>query len=123
MEIVTEIVRVTTTGGAGAATGTANSPALYGELLDIQFNFHASLPATADTTVANVNPPVGNVIVLTDTATDARYAPRQAVHNATGAAITNGWDRHVLNGPLSFAIAQGDALTDALVATIRYLRY
>lgn len=123
MEIVTEIVRVTTTGGAGVATGTANSPAMHGELLDILFNFHASLPATADTTVAHVNPPVGNVVVLTNTATDVRKAPRDPVHDATGAAITNGYGPVILNGPLSFAIAQGDALTDALVATIRYLRY
>jgi hypothetical protein len=123
MEIVTQTVKVTTTGSAGVATGTATSPSMHGQLLDIFFDFHASLPATADTTVAFVNPPLGNLIVLSNTATDIRKAPREPVHDATGVAITNAYDRITLNGALSFSIAQGDALTDALVATIRYLRY
>lgn len=119
--VATTTVKVTTTGSAGSATGTGTSQVINGFLLDIYFNFHASAPATTDTTVALATPALGNIIVLTSTATDVLHAPRKATSDAAGAAITGGYDLFPVNGTISVALAQADALTDAVVCTIRYL--
>lgn len=71
-----------------------------------------------DTTVSDDK---GNVLAVTNSASDALIAPRQKLVDNTNTAITNSHDRFPLSGKLTFAIAQGDALTAALVATIRYI--
>lgn len=120
-EICTAQVTVTTTGDAGSATGSADSEALHGFLLDVYLNFHASAPATTDTTVA-YKTQGGNVLVVTSSATDVLLAPRVKPVDNANSAITNAHDKFPLNGPLTFSLAQCDALTGALVATVRYLR-
>ena len=117
-----EVLRITTTGTAGAATGSAKSKAINGFLLDVYLNFHASAPATTDTTVAMDEPDLGNLLVVTNSATDALIAPRQKPVDNANVAITNAHDRFPLSGNITISLAGSDALTDALVATIRYLR-
>lgn len=118
--IVSVDVTVTTVGGAGAASGNADSPELNGYLLDIYLNFHANAAATTDTTVSYKSPAGGNILVVTDSKTDALIAPRQKMVDNANAAITDSYDRFPLNGTLNVALAQCDALTGAVVATIRY---
>lgn len=120
MAIYQEVVRVTTTGSAGAATGTATSQAMDGYLLDIYLDFHASAPGTTDVTIAYDTPARGNVFARSDSATDGFFAPRVAPVSNANAAITNAYDRFPLNGALTVSLAQCDALTDAVVAYIRY---
>ncbi len=120
-EIRTETVTITTTGSAGSATGSGTTPALTGFLLDVYLNFHASAPATTDTTIAYDEPDLGNVLVVSNSATDALIAPRQKVVDNANSAITNSHVPFPLNGALTISLAQCDALTGALVATIRYL--
>lgn len=122
MEICQETVTVNTTGSAGSATGSAQTPALSGFLLDIYFKFHASAAATTDTTVAYDDPDNGNLIVLTDTKTSVLHMPRKQASDSAGAAITGLYDLYPLNGRLTFSLAQCDELTGALVARVRYLR-
>lgn len=122
MEIVTAVVAVNTTGTAGTATGSTQSPVLHGELLDVYLDFHASAPATTDTTIAFTNPG-GNVLVVTNSATDALIAPRIKPVDNANAAITNAHDRFALNSKLTISLAQCDQLTPALTAYVRYLRY
>ena len=119
--VITERVAVTTAGGAGVATGSAISGALNGELLDIYLDFHASAPATTGTTIAYTDRG-GNVLAVANANTDALYAPRVAPVNNANAAITNAHDRFALSGRLTVSVAQSDALTDCVVAYIRYLR-
>lgn len=123
MEIRSQTVSVTTTGSAGSATGSATSDVMHGFLLDVYLNFHASAPgATTDTTIAHVDPAMGNVLALTNTATDARYVPRETVHTTAGAVSDpDGYDRIALNGKVTVSVAGSDALTDCVVATIRWL--
>ena len=121
--IRTETVTVTTTGSAGSATGTSTSNQMYGFLLDIYFDFHASAPATTDTTVAYGTPANGNIIVLSNTATDVLHAPRKQASDATGAAISGVYDLFPLNGTVTISLAQSDALTGALIARIRYVTF
>lgn len=120
-EIVTEKVQVTTTGGAGVATGSADSPAMMGELLDIYLDFSASAPATTDTTIA-FKEQGGDVLVVTNSVTDARLHPRAKPVDNANVAITNANDKFYLNGALTISLAQCDALAPALTAYIRYKR-
>lgn len=122
MSIEQEVVTVTTTGSAGSASGSATSGVMSGFLLDVYLDFHASAPATTDTTIAYAQPALGNVLVVSNSATDALIAPRVKPVDNANTAITNAFDRFPLNGTLTFSLAQCDALTGALVATIRYLR-
>lgn len=121
MEIVTEIVKITTVGSAGAAVGNTDSPAMHGFLLDIYFDFHASAPNTTDTTVS-FKERGGSVVVVTNSATDVLITPRAKPVDNANAAITNAHTKFPINGQLNVALAGCDALTDALVAYIRYLR-
>lgn len=119
--IKTTTVTVTTTGSAGSATGSGSSGLLNGELLDVYLNFHASAPATTDTTISETT--FGSIMVKTDSSTDARYAPRMATHGPTATALT-WYDRYPLSDSIiTISLAQCDALTGAVVATIRWLSY
>jgi hypothetical protein len=110
---------ITTTGAAGSATGSdVTTEYVEGELLDIYVNYHASTPATADITIKQTSRS-DNILVVTNSTTDALYSPRQPVHTAAGAAITNAHDRYPINGTITASLAQGDALTGACVITIR----
>ena len=120
-EIVTEKVSVTTTGSAGSATGSSTSEVMEGELLDVYLDFHASAPATTDTTVAFADRG-GNILVVTDSKTDALFAPRVKPVDNANAAITNAHDRFGLNGALTVSLAGADALTGAVLAYRRYGR-
>lgn len=121
MEIAQEVVKVTTAGVAGSATGSGTSVVLNGLLLDIFLDYHASCPATADVTVAYAERG-GNVAVMANSATDVLLTPRVKPVDNANAAITNAHDRFPLNGRLTVSVAEADALTDCVVAYIRYLR-
>jgi hypothetical protein len=119
--IATTYVKVTTTGADGSATGTGTSRQINGFLLDVYLDFHASAPNTTDTTVALATPALGNITVISNTATDALYMPRKNACDIAGAAISGVYDLYPVSGTISVALAGCNALTDAVVATIRYL--
>lgn len=120
--VATTYVKVSTEGSAGSATGSGTSPVINGFILGVFFNFHASAPATTDTTVSYGTPALGNLIVLTNTATDVYHMPRKQAVDATGTVISGVWDLFPVSGTLSIELAGCDELTDALVATILYFR-
>lgn len=121
-EICVERVAVTTTGSAGSASGSTNSNPLNGQLMAIYLDFHASAPgATTDTTIAYAARG-GNILAVSNSATDAMFHPRAAPVNNANTAITNAHDRFPLCGELTVSIAQSNALTDCVVAYIWYLR-
>lgn len=119
MPIISHVVSVTTTGSDGSATGSATSELIMGELLDIHLNFHATAPNTTDTTISTS---LGNLLVVTSSSTDALIAPRQKCVDNANSAITNSFDRFYINGVVTIALAECNALTGAVVATIRVLR-
>lgn len=120
-QICEEIVRITTTGSDGSATGNASSQKVRGFLLDIYLDYHASAPATTDVTVSHESPSKGNLLVVADNATDGLYAPRAKPVDNANAAITNAHDKFPLNGQVKITVAGCNALTNAVVAYIRYL--
>lgn len=118
--IATEIVKVTTAGSAGSATGSSSTPSLMGKLLAIYLDFHASAPAgTTDTTVSYAKYG-GNILAVSNSATDALFHPRSAPVNNANSAITNAFDYFPLQQPLTVTVAQSDALTDCVTAYIIY---
>jgi hypothetical protein len=113
-----ETVKVTTTGSAGSASGSAETIPIEGFLLDMYIDYHASAPATTDVTISD--PVFGNLLVVSNNATDGKYAPREPNCDAAGAA--NGlYDLIPLNSKLTVAVAQANALTDCVVVTLRYM--
>ena len=121
--IETETIAVTTTGADGSASGSqASAGSLYGFLLDVYLDYHASAPATTDVTLAYTSPANGNILVVTNNATDGLYAPRKQTCDAAGAAITGNYDLFPLNGTLTLSVAQANALTGAVTARVRYLK-
>jgi hypothetical protein len=93
--------------------------AVEGEILALAVNCHASLPATADITVASA---AGghNVWARSDSATSAIVAPRVfGVSNADGALASNVTPEcYVEHGGLTVSVAQGDALTNAVIVDV-----
>lgn len=120
-ELVISVVKVTTTGSAGSASGNADSEVINGWIENIFLDFHASAPGTTDTTIA-YKTRGGNILAVTNSATDALFHPRaKAVDNAN-AAITDSHDRFAVNDKVNVALAQCDALTDAVTAYILWWR-
>jgi hypothetical protein len=109
---------VTTTGAAGSATGSAVSDYFEGFVLEAYLNYHASTPATADVTIKQTGAS-DNILVVTDSTTDALYAPRRSIVTSAAAAITNGHGLIPVAGTITASLAGGDALTGAVVVTLR----
>lgn len=118
MAVHHEVVRVTTTGNAGVATGSAKTRAIRGEILGVLLNFHASAPATTDTTIRTTITPTYTIVVATDSATDVFLTPRAKPVDNANAAITNAHAPFVVFDEVTVALAQCDALTDAVEAHI-----
>lgn len=110
---------ITTTGSAGSATGSATSPIITGYIYDVYIDYHASAPNTTDVTIAYGTPAGGNILAKANSATDARYVPRQATCDNAASALT-WYEQFYINGTFTIAVAQCDALTDAVTVTVRY---
>ena len=122
MEIRSQQVAVTTAGSAGSAIGDTDSAVMHGFLLDIYLDFDAAAAGTTEVTISHVDPILGNVLVLGDGNTDARYVPRETAHTTAGAVTDpDGYDRIALSGKLNVAVVDSDAVTNCLIATIRWL--
>ena len=118
-EIIKEIIKVTTTGGAGSATGSSSSKALKGLLWDVYVSYHASAPATTDLTISFADRG-GNILVLTNNITNGLYAPRMDTHDNAGASQDPN-DCFLLDGIVTVSLAQCNALTDAVTVYLRIL--
>lgn len=113
-------ISVDTVGEDGSATGAVTSGTLTGYIYDIYLNYHATAPgATTDVTIAYATPAGGNILVNADSATDALFMPRKAACDNAASALT-WYDQYYINGTLTVTVAQCNALTAAVTATIRY---
>ena len=92
------------------------------ELIAIHLNYNASAPATTDVTVKSPgNPAEVTHLTVTNNATDGWYHPKTQDHDNVGAAITGSYSHPLIHNNLTIDVAQADALTDCLEATI-YVR-
>lgn len=117
-ELVIRSVAVTTTGGDGAATGTGTLATPAGYLEWVHRDYAGTAPATTDVTLAHTGPITSNIVVFTDTATDALSYPRGAASSAAGAAVTDSHVDIAIVGPLSVSVAGSNALAPAVTVTV-----
>jgi hypothetical protein len=121
-EICIEKVSVTTTGSAGAATGSGNTAVMHGYLLDVYLDYHASAPgATTDVAITYSAPAFGTLVTNSDSVTDVLLTPRVQACDSTATAISGVYEMYPLNGRLTVTVSQSNALTDCVVAYVRYL--
>ena len=116
-KIVMHKVEITTTGSAGAATGSGSTPPVNVYLVDVKLDYHASAPATTDVTITD-SVSGDTLLAVSDNKTDARKSPRSKPVDNANSAITNAHDKFPVNGTVDIAVAQCDALTNALVAYV-----
>jgi len=112
---------VTTTGSAGSATGSNTLAGLRGYLLDVYLDYHGDAPGnTTDVTIAYTTRG-GNILAVSNSATDALIAPRQKLVDNANSAISNSHAMFPLDQSLTVSVAQSDALTACVTATFRIL--
>tara|TARA_R110000824_G_scaffold196509_2_gene379782 strand:+ start:127 stop:498 length:372 start_codon:yes stop_codon:yes gene_type:complete len=119
MAIERHIIKVSTTGSDASATGSLVTALPYCELLAAYMNFHASAPASTDTTLSSPGDPVSvTLLTVTNSATDAWFYPTHQLDDASASAITGAYIPAIIHGNLLTELAGSDALTDALTMTI-----
>ena len=123
MTIEKHELKVSTTGSAGSASGSAVLTLPLCELVAVHVNFHSSAPSTSDTTfTASGNPLAVTLLTLTNDNTDKWLYPKTQDHDNTGSVVTGSYSSPVIhNGSLTVTLAQYDALTNAVVVTV-YVR-
>ncbi len=114
-------IRVTTTGSAGSAAGTGiSSYPIVGRVVGLNVNFHASAPATTDTTIRTTAAPTYNIWAISNSVTDVFVQPAGKPVDNANAAITNAHAPIPVADYITVSVAQCDALTDAVVVTVLY---
>ena len=117
-EIASQQVVITTTGGAGAATGSGTTVPIKGFLLDVFLDYDAAAPATTDVTITD--PVFGDLVVKSDNNADIKLVPRAQICDVA-AANTGLFDLIPINSALTISVAQADALDPCVTVTIRWL--
>ena len=119
MAIEKHTIKVSTTGSDASATGSLVTALPYSELIAVRMDFHASAPASTDTTLSSPGDPVAvTLLTVTNSATDAWYYPSIQLDGNSASAITGAYVPAIIHGNLLTELAGSDALTDALVMTI-----
>tara|TARA_Y100000310_G_C20076651_1_gene531881 strand:- start:157 stop:528 length:372 start_codon:yes stop_codon:yes gene_type:complete len=122
MTIEKHEIKVSTTGSAGSATGSTVKALPLCELITVYLNYHASAPGTTDVTIKSPgNPASLTIATVSNNNTDGWYYFKVQDHNNVAAAVTGSYSDPPIHGNLQIDLAQADALTDALVATV-YIR-
>lgn len=110
-----QVGQVTTTGGAGAATGTGVVGVTPSELVAIKLQYAATAPATTKVVVKNGN----QVLLEVASNTEEVYYVRAQSHNSKGEHISAGegkWNSPVVNGDLKIEVSISNALSNAVTA-------
>ena len=119
MAIEKHTVKVSPTGSDASATGSLVTALPWCELLAVYMDFHASAPASTDTTLSSPGGPVSvTLLTVTNSATDAWFYPTHQLDDASASAITGAYIPAIIHGNLLTEIAGCDALTDALTLTL-----
>lgn len=114
---------VTTTGEDGVAAGSVTTFALApGAVLDaIKLDYGATAPASTDVTITEVGGLQRTVLAVANSATDGVYYPRHTTHDESG-ADTAGQQAFLLEGALTIAVAQSNALAPAVTVSIQTIQ-
>jgi hypothetical protein len=109
-----KIPTITLVGVDGSAVGTGYSQPIAGRILAVHVNHSSGGGTTTDVTLATNEAPVQTILAKVDSATDAWYYPRIAVHDTAGAAVTYDGTRPIYEPQpvadiVKATIAQGDS--------------
>lgn len=112
-------VKITTAGAAGSATGTATTQPIYGALVAVHINYHASVPITT-TTVGIESGGFGRTVInIAAGLTDVTVYPVVQSTTVAGVPIAAEYQRYLITGQaLVFTVASSNALTDAAVISL-----
>jgi len=108
---------ITTTGGAGTATGSGTVPVVPGELAFVKIDYDGTAPGTTDVTITQTAEPTA-LLTVTNSATDQINCPRLACVTTANGAITNSHAPLYIHGAVSVSVAQCDAITDAVTVYV-----
>lgn len=124
MHVVEYAVPVTTTGSAGSATGTVDSPPLRGELLAVKVDYDATAPVTTKVDLDELGGAARKILNKAASATDAVHYPRVQMQDNTGAALTGIYERFILAGRKArIAVTASNALPAAVTVTFLVLEH
>lgn len=121
--IKTLVIDVDTTGVAGSATGSGTSYAINGHVIGVQTDYNALAPGTTDMVITCSNPS-DTILSLANQKTDRIDYPRNIVSTNGGVAATTGdnlFYPFVIQGTITVAVSDCDALTDAVKVRIYYI--
>lgn len=121
--IRTAKVSVTTTGSAGAATGTGKSKPINGEVFALYIDWNASAPGTSDIDVVIESDDDRPEVVLysKDNANaDGWVYPVVQSTDTAGAAVAGQYQHLLAAGPVKVTIDQCDALDPAATVYVFY---
>ena len=120
------LLKVTTTGADGAAVGSVETGVpVYGEIKAVVLDYHASAPNTTDVELYMTTTPSYLILNCDNKNTDIALHPRKQSCNNAGTLLTLDGTRektesYAVAGQLTLAVAECDALTDAVTAWIFY---
>jgi len=116
-------IEVTTTGGDGAAAGTAYSAApIPGELVALRIDWNASAPgATSDITITSESAPTITYYTKDDSATDAWVYPIVQSTDNAGSGVANEYQPYPVADRLKVVVAGCNAL-DPAVTVYAFIR-
>ena len=120
------VLKVTTTGSAGSASGSAETELLIsGNILAVVLDYHASAPNTTDVELYMTDTPSCKVLDYDNKNTDIALHPRKQSCLNDGTLLTLDGTRektepYAVHGKLTLAVAGSDALTDCVTAWIFY---
>lgn len=113
------IINITTTGSAGSASGTTTSGRIRGWLYAINVDYHASAPATTDITITEANSIGRTLYSKANSVTDVTVYPYIQATDTTGTALSGVYQPIYIDwSGVTVALAQCDALTNAVVVTL-----
>lgn len=113
MQTIGPIITPDADGEAGAATSTITTSIGYkGAVHAVYVQYEDSPPATTDVTISTAAP-TQTLLTLTNANTDGWFYPRVNIHDATGSAEADVWDKFPLGHTVTVAIAganEGDSV-------------
>lgn len=111
------VVKVTTTGSAGSATGTGYSQDITnGFVIGAYIDYHASAPSSTDVLLKTTDPEV-TMVTYSNSATDAYISTMKNIVDSAGAAVSGVYSYYPISGRLMVSLTGCNALTDAVVVT------
>lgn len=110
-------LRITTTGSAGSAAGSADSEPVEGILEAVKIDY-TSMPASTDVTLTELSAPARTLLTIADANTDDVFYPTMTEDDASGVAQTTRRPFYV-SGRLRASAAQADAGVIVVTLVIR----